>query len=116
MGDEGLYPVTDDLGLGATVRGFVQGQRLFDRYVLQRILGRGGMGVVWLAMDEKLERNVAMKFLPELIKLDSAALDDLKRETRRSLELTHAHIVRIYDFVDDRSEERRRAQDRKNVV
>ncbi len=101
MSDQGLYPVPDDLGLGATVRGFVDGQRLFDRYVLQHILGRGGMGVVWLAIDEKLERNVALKFLPELIKLDRGALDDLKRETRRSLELTHPHIVRIYDFVDD---------------
>jgi hypothetical protein len=93
--------VPDDLGLGATVRGFVEGQRLFDRYVLQHILGRGGMGVVWLATDEKLDRNVAMKFLPELIKLDHAALDELKRETRRSLDLTHPNIVRIYDFVDD---------------
>ena len=100
MADE-LYSVPDDLGLGATVRGFNQGQRLFDRYILDSILGRGGMGVVWLAVDEKLERHVALKFLPELIKLDSAALDELKRETRRSLELTHPHIVRIHDFVDD---------------
>src|SRR5947209_18378333 len=59
------------------------------------------MGIVWLARDEKLEREVALKFLPDLIIHDRALLSDLKRETRRSLELTHKNIVRIYDFVDD---------------
>jgi hypothetical protein len=98
-----LYPVPDDLGLGATVRGFVEGQRLFNRYILRRVLGRGGMGVVWLAQDDQLERDVALKFLPELITLDKEAIADLKRETRRSLELTHPHIVRIHDFVQDPS-------------
>ncbi len=42
--------------------------------------------------------NVALKFLPELVVHDRAVLDDLKRETRRSLALTHHNIVRIYDF------------------
>src|SRR5687768_2206331 len=62
------------------------------------------MGVVWLARDDELERDVALKFLPELIIRDRAVLSDMKRETRRSLELTHKNIVRIHDFVyDDRS-------------
>src|SRR5437016_1498700 len=59
------------------------------------------MGIVWLAHDEELERDVALKFLPDLIIHDAAVLSDLKRETRRSLELTHKNIVRIYDFVHD---------------
>ena len=61
------------------------------------------MGVVWLARDDELERDVALKFLPELIIHDRAVLSDLKRETRRSLELTHKNIVRIYDFIHDQS-------------
>jgi serine/threonine protein kinase len=84
-----------------TQREFVGGQRLFGRYTLIRILGRGGMGIVWLAHDEELERDVALKFLPDLIIHDAAVLSDLKRETRRCLELTHKNIVRIYDFVHD---------------
>src|SRR6266536_451475 len=84
-----------------TQREFVGGQRLFGRYTLIRILGRGGMGIVWLARDEELERDVALKFLPDLIIHDAAVLSDLKRETRRCLELTHKNIVRIYDFVHD---------------
>ena len=84
-----------------TLREFAKGQNVYGRYTLIKVIGRGGMGVVWLARDEKLERDVALKFLPETIVHDRALLDELKRETRRSLELTHPHIVRIYDFVDN---------------
>src|SRR3954463_1363391 len=85
--------------LDATIRDFSGGQKVFNRYTLIKTLGRGGMGVVWLARDEELERNVALKFLPDLIVHDRAVLGDMKRETRRSLDLTHKNIVRIYDFV-----------------
>src|SRR5437899_1125091 len=91
----------DELDLGQTIRGFVAGQKLFARYSLVRILGRGGMGVVWLARDEKLEREVALKFLPELMVFDEQAVVDLKRETKKSQELRHHHIVSVYDFVSD---------------
>ncbi|HXN95174.1 MAG TPA: protein kinase [Candidatus Acidoferrales bacterium] len=89
--------------LDATRRDFLSGQKILNRYTLKRILGRGGMGVVWLASDDELEREVALKFLPELLILDRGVLTDLKRETRRSLELTHKNIVRIYDFTNDKS-------------
>jgi serine/threonine protein kinase len=72
-----------------TQREFVGGQELFGRYTLIKILGRGGMGIVWLARDEELEREIALKFLPDLIMHDRALLNELKRETKRSLELTH---------------------------
>jgi serine/threonine protein kinase/Tfp pilus assembly protein PilF len=77
------------------------GQIVFGRYKLIKVLGRGGMGIVWLARDEELERDVALKFLPDLMIQDRALLDQLKRETKRCLELTHPHIVRIHDFVHD---------------
>jgi serine/threonine protein kinase/Tfp pilus assembly protein PilF len=87
--------------LAVTSRELVSGQKVFGRYTLIKVLGRGGMGVVWLARDEELERDVALKFLPNLMMQDHAALDDLKRETKRCLELTHPHIVRIHDFIHD---------------
>jgi len=79
----------------------VGGQVVFGRYKLVKVLGRGGMGIVWLARDEELERDVALKFLPDLMVQDRTLLDQLKHETKRCLELTHPHIVRIYDFVHD---------------
>jgi len=84
-----------------TQREFASGQKLFGRFTLIKILGRGGMGIVWLAHDEELERYVALKFLPDLLIQDAAVLSNLKRETRRCLELTHKNIVRIHDFVHD---------------
>jgi len=91
----------DELDLGATIRGFISGQKVFARFTLQKILGRGGMGVVWLARDEKMGRNIALKFLPEILLNDCTAVAELKRETLRALELTHTNIVRIHDFLED---------------
>lgn len=84
-----------------TVRGPAAGQRVFGRYTLREILGRGGMGVVWRAHDETLSEDVALKFLPDAVRWDPAAYDDLKAETRRARQLTHPNIVRIHDFVED---------------
>jgi serine/threonine protein kinase len=92
----------DDLDFGQTIRGFNAGQKVFDRYTLKEILGRGGMGVVWRAFDEQLECEVALKFLPEVVTFDEQAVADLKRETKKTRELRHHHIVQVYDFVTDR--------------
>jgi hypothetical protein len=100
-GSLGIGPGGDGLDQTIKVNVPARGTMVFGRYKLDRILGRGGMGVVWLAHDTKLERDVALKFLPNLIGLDPGAVKELKTETRRGLELSHPNIVRIYDFVDD---------------
>jgi serine/threonine protein kinase/Tfp pilus assembly protein PilF len=99
-----LHKVSNDRAsdvMDATSREFASRQKVFGRYTLIKVLGRGGMGIVWLARDEELERDVALKFLPDLTIQDRSLLDQLKRETKRCLELTHPHIVRIHDFVHD---------------
>ena len=72
-----------------------------DRFRLTRALGRGGMGEVWLAQDERLREPVALKFLPAEVRNDASALDDLRGETARSHRLTHQNIVRIHDLHED---------------
>src|SRR4051812_46874612 len=94
-------PSESNLDSGDTIRGLQAGQQVFHRYNLLKIVGRGGMGIVWLASDQKLGREVALKFLPEFFVHDQFAVDQLKRETNRCLSLTHEGIVRIYDFLED---------------
>jgi len=98
-----VFGTTDDVhgSMGGKVTTPNIGATVFGRYKLIRVLGRGGMGVVWLADDLKLERPIALKFLPSLDGLNPSAVNDLKIETRRGLELSHPNIVRIYDFIDD---------------
>jgi serine/threonine protein kinase len=73
--------------------------KAFQRYTLKRKLGQGGMGVVWLAHDGERELDVALKFLPEALVHDEECIADLKRETRRCMQLTHPNIVRVHDFL-----------------
>jgi hypothetical protein len=87
--------------LQKTIRDLAAGQKVFGRCVLRRMIGRGGMGVVWLACDEELERDVALKFLPLEVATDEHAIRDLKRETTKSQQLRHHHIVQVYDFIPD---------------
>ncbi|MDA7916373.1 protein kinase, partial [Verrucomicrobia bacterium] len=81
---------TDELVEGLTAGG--------GRFVLIRVLGAGGMGVVWLAMDQELNEEVALKFLPRGIQSDPMAMDDMRRETLKSRRLSHPNITRIHDF------------------
>jgi hypothetical protein len=100
--NSGLIPVTDNDLFGApTTRSYQPGQTIFSRFVLTRVLGRGGMGIVWLAQDLQLELEVAIKVLPDVVMHDREAVTDMKRETKRSLQLNHHNIVRIYDFNQD---------------
>jgi len=83
------------------MRDVVAGKQLFQRFTLQKVLGHGTMSVVWLALDDRHERLVALKLVPESASFDPAACEDLKYETQKSLVLTHANIVRIFDFIAD---------------
>lgn len=71
-----------------------------DRFQLIQELGRGGMGVVWLAKDLRLGEHVALKFLPRAISTDPVAIEDMRRETLKSRKLSHPNIVRIYDLYE----------------
>jgi len=81
-----------------TLRGFLPGTRVFDRYVLEALAGRGGMGVVWQARDTELNEPVALKFLPEVVARDDGAVAELQEETREARRLKHPNIVRLHRF------------------
>ncbi len=67
------------------------------RYRIIKELGRGGMGIVYLAEDMILQRPVAYKILPDAIRDDPKASEDFLREARIAASLQHQNIVTIYD-------------------
>ena len=67
-----------------------------DRYLLERELGRGGMGVVYLARDVALDRPVAIKLLPPTLAAQPELRDRFLRETRTAASLSHPNIVPIH--------------------
>nr|MDQ5870862.1 serine/threonine protein kinase [Acidobacteriota bacterium] len=72
-------------------------------YEILAPLGAGGMGEVYRARDTKLERDVAIKVLPERLASDPAALGRLEREARAVAALSHPNVLGIYDLGRDGS-------------
>jgi serine/threonine protein kinase/WD40 repeat protein len=67
----------------------------FGQYRLEEELGRGGMGVVWRAVDESLGRAVAIKFLPHNA-VGSAFVERFRREGRASAQVSHPNLVGVH--------------------
>ncbi len=92
--------LTPPATMGTAARLYVPGDLVGNgRYTLRQELGRGGGGVVWLAQDEHLQQQIAIKRLPAELANDAVAMNDLVGEVQKARLLTHPHIIRIHDFV-----------------
>src|SRR5262245_53979306 len=72
-------------------------------YEVVGLLGRGGMGEVYRARDSRLQREVALKILPDLAATDPDRLARFEREAQALAALAHANIGQIYGFEDGRA-------------
>src|SRR5688572_22881763 len=82
-------PSDDDIAAGTTI----------GHYRIETVVGGGGMGVVYRAVDVRLNRPVAIKFLSSDV-FDAAARDRFQREAQTASALNHPHILTVHDVGD----------------
>jgi eukaryotic-like serine/threonine-protein kinase len=75
-----------------------EGRRLADRYKIERRLGTGGMGVVYLAWHEMMERWVAIKMLKSSFIEDQQSVRRFQQEAKAASRLKHPNVITLHDF------------------
>src|SRR5262245_56672483 len=81
-------------------RQMLQGQQI-GSYEILSLLGAGGMGAVYRALDRKLDRHVAIKVLPAAFAGNSELLALMEREAKALASLSHPNVAVIYDLQED---------------
>jgi serine/threonine-protein kinase len=87
---------------GPLLTGFPPGRKIANRYVIEKELGHGGMGAVYLARDEQLGERVALKVVTATMASDpAAAAERFRREVATARKVTHPNVIRIHDLLED---------------
>ncbi|HEX8566886.1 MAG TPA: serine/threonine-protein kinase [Pyrinomonadaceae bacterium] len=87
-------PATKNESNGKLIAGTI----LANRYRIIGMLGKGGMGEVFKAEDIKLNQTVALKFLPDKLEKDRAALERFHAEVRTARQVSHPNVCRVFDI------------------
>ncbi len=90
----------DEIEFDATVAGCYLTGRTIGRFEIREMIGRGGMGVVYLARDTKLDRSVAIKSMPAQLQASSTAQSRFQREAKLLASLNHPNIAVIHEIIE----------------
>jgi eukaryotic-like serine/threonine-protein kinase len=94
--------IASPLHAGPLVTTFAPGRKIANRYTVEKELGHGGMGAVYLARDEQLGERVALKVVTAMMASDpAAAAERFRREVATARKVTHPNIIRIHDLIED---------------
>jgi hypothetical protein len=74
---------------------------LAGRYLLEEQIAVGGMGEVWLARDEVLQRPVAVKLLHDSLAGDDKAAERFRREALTAAQISHPNMANVYDYIEE---------------
>ena len=95
----GVLPSGAANAVRSTVSPFASGQLVAGRYEIVSEIGRGGMGVVYHAIDRALHEDVAMKIVrDDLVRADTTLVDRFKSEIRLARKLSHVNVLRAHDL------------------
>ena len=89
-----------DPSLSASAR-FTAGQKLANCYGLTRRLDSGDGPEIWLAVDDVLGKEVSLHFIPSALLGDAESMSGLRQEVKRTRQLIHPNILRVYDLVEE---------------
>lgn len=95
--------MTNSQANGEPRPGPVAGMMLAERYRLEEQVAAGGMGEVWRATDQLLERRVAVKLLRESLAEDSVVAERFRREALLAASLSHPNMAGVFDYVEAES-------------
>jgi len=90
--------VAPSAGMGTDGGALPPGATLGPRYEIVKLLGKGGMGAVYLARDKELSRLVAVKLIAPHLSMESWVVERFKREIHLSSIVTHPNVLRVFDI------------------
>jgi tetratricopeptide (TPR) repeat protein/TolB-like protein len=97
-----MTPAPKDTRTSAdSLRRLAPGSRLAGRYRIGKLLGVGGMGLVYEAHDDELDLRVAVKVIRPELAVDAALIDRFRRELVLGRQVSHPNVVRIHDIGQD---------------
>lgn len=82
----------------------IKARAMFNHFQILSLLGEGGMGAVYRAVDVNLDREVALKVLKISLSENPDECEKLAREARTTAQINHPHVIKIFDFGDSRGQ------------
>jgi serine/threonine protein kinase len=93
--------ITNETSRAQSTNAFSPGQKISESLTLKQRLAGLSTGVVWLAHDQEMGKEVSLLFLPDALLGDPRALDELRAQVKLNRQLIHPRVLRTHDFIEE---------------